>query len=32
METIKFRGLRSSFILYVLTTLVVVAILSGLTI
>lgn len=32
METIKFRGLRSSFILYVLTTLVVVAVLSGLTI
>ena len=32
METIKFRGLRSSFILYVLTTLILVAILSGLTI
>lgn len=32
METIKFRGLRSSFILYVLTTLVLVAVLSGLTV
>lgn len=32
METLKFSGLRSSFILYVLTTLVVVALLSGLTI
>ncbi len=32
METIKFRGLRSSFILYVLTTLVIAAVLSGLTI
>ena len=32
METIKFRGLRRSFILYVLTTLVIAAILSALTI
>ena len=32
METIKFRGLRSSFILYVLTTLVIAAVLSVLTI
>ncbi len=32
MEAIKFRGLRSSFILYVLTTLVIVAVLSGMTI
>ena len=32
METIKFRGLRSSFILYVLTTLALVAGLSGLAI
>ncbi len=32
METIKFRGLRSSFILYVLITFAVVTVLSGLTI
>ena len=32
METIKYRGLRSSFILYVLITFAVVKVLSGLTI
>ena len=32
MEAIKFRGLWSSFVLYVITTLVFVTVLSGLTI